>query len=350
MMSTHKILIGGAVLLACTFGCKKPNKETATFDKKAMLKNVSTNIISPEFNEFQTELASLKSAFQTFEGDKTNTNLSAVKDAWKTAYLSWQTVKIFDFGPMRTLGFKGSAGIFPIDTTKITNNVASGSANLATAANADAVGFSAIEYMLYQNDALNKFNDANYSTYTSTLINKIHDDFNSVLNDWNGGYKATFETSDGTATTSAFSQMVNEFSRDYELMKNAKVGIPIGKKSLGVALPAYIETKYAKFSFELITESATALKRVFNGGTGQGFDDYLNTLEKSSLTNSINSKFDNIITQSNAFSTTFADQLSTNPVPLDNLYNTIASGVVFIKTDMTSAFGVLITYQDNDGD
>lgn len=351
MNSTHKILIGGALLLACTFGCKKkPTDDITPFDKKSMLTNVADNIITPEFNDFQSDLSNLKSNFQIFESNKTEANLMSVKEAWKEAYLTWQTVKIFDFGPMRDIGFKASAGIFPVDTTKIDNNISVGATNLATAANTDAIGFSAIEYMLYQNDALNKFNDVNYTSYTSNLINKISDDFYSVLTNWTSSYKATFKSSDGTEATSAFSKLVNEYSRDYELLKNAKVGIPLGKKSLGVPLPEYIETKYAKLSFELATESARGLKYVFNGASGQGFDDYLKHLDKSALVNSINSKFDNIISQSNSISLSFSEQLTTNVLPLDNLYNTIAGGVVSIKTDMTSAFGVLITYQDNDGD
>lgn len=350
MKLTYNLLIGGAVLLACTFGCKKTQDKETTFDKKTMLKNVSQNIAMPEFQEFQSNLSDLKSSFQTFNADKTQSNLQSVKNAWKTAYLTWQTVKIFDFGPMREIGFKASAGIFPVDTTKILNNISSGSANLATASNADAIGFSAIEFMLYRVGALSDFSTTNYTNYASSLIDKISADFSTVLNGWNNGYKSTFETSDGTGTTSAFSQMVNEFSRDYELIKNAKVGIPLGKKSLGVQLPEYIETKYANISFELISENAKGLKRVFEGGSGQGFDDYLISLKKASLAGSINSTFDNIIAKSNAISLTFAQQMTTNVSPLDNLYNTVAGGVVSIKTDMTSAFGVLITYQDNDGD
>ena len=42
--------------------------------------------------------------------------------------------------------------------------------------------------------------------------------------------------------------------------------------------------------------------------------------------------------------------MASNQSELDELYNLIQQQVVNLKTDMTSAFGVLITYQDNDGD
>ena len=47
---------------------------------------------------------------------------------------------------------------------------------------------------------------------------------------------------------------------------------------------------------------------------------------------------------------TLEQEMSTNTVELDNLYMLYQGQVISIKTDMSSAFGVLITYQDNDGD
>jgi len=43
-------------------------------------------------------------------------------------------------------------------------------------------------------------------------------------------------------------------------------------------------------------------------------------------------------------------EIQNQPSTLDALYTKLQNLVVHFKTDMTSAFGVLITYQDNDGD
>jgi hypothetical protein len=36
--------------------------------------------------------------------------------------------------------------------------------------------------------------------------------------------------------------------------------------------------------------------------------------------------------------------------PAETAYNEVRNMVVYLKTDMPSALGILITYQDNDGD
>lgn len=341
-----------ALILAFTISsCKKKNDEDPNnFDKAALLQNIADNIILPSLNEFSIKINALESSYLNFQANRNATNLDDVREKWKAAYLSWETVKIFDFGPIRDIGFKGATGTFPSDTVKIENNITIGGYNLATVANVDAIGLPALDYFLYRVDALNYFigNDP-YTTYALDVIQKIKTETASVVSAWSS-YKSTFISSTGTEATSAFSLLVNEFCRDYELSKNAKVGIPIGKQSLGIQLPEYIEVRRAGFSFELLKTSISSLSNVYTGGSGVGFDDYLESLERSTLASTISSRFSSIINKVDSFSGTLEQEMATNTVGLDDLYNLLQGQVVNIKTDMSSAFGVLITYQDNDGD
>jgi len=342
-----------ALILAFTISsCKKKEDEEnpSNFDKAALLQNLADNIILPSLNDFSAKINALESSYLTFQANRNGTNLDDVREKWKAAYLSWETVKIFDFGPIRDNGFKAATGTFPSDTVKIENNITNGGYNLASAANADAIGLPALDYFLYRVDALNYFigNDP-YTTYALDVIQKIKAETATVVSSWSS-YKSTFISSTGTEATSAFSLLINEFCRDYELAKNAKVGIPIGKQSLGIQLPEYIEVRRAGFSFELLKTSISALSNVYSGGSGVGFDDYLVSLERSTLASNISSRFSSITNKVNSFSGTLEQEMATNTVGLDDLYNLLQGQVVNIKTDMSSAFGVLITYQDNDGD
>ena len=74
------------------------------------------------------------------------------------------------------------------------------------------------------------------------MVNEL----SNVRSSWTS-YKGTFVASTGTETTSAFSLLINEFNKDYELSKNAKLGIPLGKQSLGIQLPEYIEARYSGY-------------------------------------------------------------------------------------------------------
>jgi len=336
--------------------CKKSTVETPDFDKAQLLDNVASNIIVPSLNDFDAKLSALKSSFEVFEGNRTLANLEVFRTNWKAAYFSWQTIKIFDFGPIYNNGFKGATGTFPSDTTQIQSNITNGGYNLASASNVDAIGLSALDYLLYQPTALGDFiNSSNYTVYTSQVIEKMISELSVVSSAWSSN-KSTFIASTGTETTSAFSLLINEFNKDYELSKNAKLGIPIGKQSLGIQLPEYIEARNSGYSLDLLRQSMVSLQGLYNGdynatsGSGVGFHEYLVHLERTDLANDINTKFNSILSKIDSFQDSLEDEMVTNTAELDALYNLIHQQVINLKTDMTSAFGVLITYQDNDGD
>lgn len=357
ILRKKSILISALAALVLIPSCQKEDpQDTAEFDKGALLTHLADDRIVPAINDFSAKIGELESAYLTFQGDRSQANLDAVRVAWKTAYLSWQGVKTYDFGPIRDNGLRAATATFPADTAKIVNNISSGSYSLGAAANIDAIGLPALDFLLYRNDALSYFsgNDT-YTTYGLDVIQKMKNEIQTVQSAWTS-YRATFVASTGTESTSAFSLLVNEFNRDFELAKNAKLGIPIGKQSLGVQLPAYLEARYSGFSFELMRESVLQLKLLYYGcyfgsnAAGTGFDDYLGQLEKSELAGLIGSNFDAILNKTDTFGGTLEEEMQNNPGELDQLYNLFMNQVVAIKTDMTSAFGVLITYQDNDGD
>lgn len=351
-----KYIILIVVCVSAMFSCKKTPVEVPVFDKAELLDNVASNLIIPSMNDFDSKLNNLKASFISFQVDRTLVNLEVVRTDWKLACSAWQTIKIYDFGPIFNNGFKSATGTFPSDTAQIQGNIVNGGYNLASASNADAIGLSALDYLLYQATALNDFvSDESYIIYASELIEKMVTESSVVKSDWTS-YRGAFVVSTGTETTSAFSSLINEFNRDYELAKNAKLGIPLGKQSLGIELPEYIEVPYSGYSFDLLRQSIVSLQGLYNGdnnstsGSGVGFHEYLIHLERSGLANDINARFNSIISKIDSFQNSLEVEMGLNGAELDILYNLVQGQVVNLKTDMTSAFGVLITYQDNDGD
>ncbi len=358
MLARVKTLsIFSLLALLMAFSCKKKptNEPEDTFQKGTIMENVANNIILVEYQNLDSRLATFQQAYATFIADQTQTNFDAVQNSWKDAYLQWEKSLMFEFGPAMDELLKGTVGTFPTDTTKILNNISSGGYNLDEVANITAQGLPAFDFLLYRQNAITYFSATNYQQYGTDLIAKMRDHVTAVIAGWNSGYLSTFKSSTGTETTSAFSQFVNQYVKSYEELKWTKVGIPIGKQTLGVQQPLYLETRRGKISFPLMIENMKALHRLFNGdaadGTqGTGFDDYLIALERQDLVDHINATFEDIISDMEAFSADMETEMANNPAALDALYNKIHGLTVSLKTDMTSAFAVLITYQDNDGD
>lgn len=357
MIKFHQLSILLIVaILSMASSCNKPDDDVTPFDKESLLINFSDNLIAPSLWMLQTTMDQMESDFTGFQADPTQVNLDILRNSWKDAYLTWQTVKPFDFGPIKSYGFKAAAGTYPSDTTKIEANVAAGSYTLSSAGNIDAVGLHSLDFLLHRVNALSFFlGDANYMTYTGDVIAKLSSETTSVANAWTS-YAATFKASTGTETTSGFSELVNEFNRDYELAKVAKLGIPIGKQSLGIQMPDYLEARNSAISFDLLRQNVMALQQCYKGNafatgnSGVGFDDYLIHLERTTLNETINTNFNAILAKIDSFSGSMEDKMSSNSQGLDELYTLMQGQVISLKTDMTSAFGVLITYQDNDGD
>jgi predicted lipoprotein len=335
--------------------CGKDKDQTPEFDKGEMLAQIADNVILPAYQGFSVEVTALEASLNAFHATPTAENLQVLRDQWKNTARSWQHVKLFNFGPAMDYALKTSVGIFPCDTALIQSNITAGSYDLNAATNASAAGLFALDYLLFQGNTLSASqNNANYRAYCLAVTQKIKSEVSNVLNAW-GSFRSTFIASTGNESTSMFSMLVNDYCQDYEEAKTAKLGIPIGKYSLDILQPQYIEARYSGFSLDLLYESMTVLRDVYrgigpNGVNGVGFDDYLIALDKSTLDQNIVNNYNSILSDISSFSGTLETEMQNNLPALNALFTKISNQVIALKTDMTAAFGVLITYQDNDGD
>ena len=84
------------------------NEDTSTTDRDAgaveaytrgaMLTNWADNIIIPAFEALVDNMDSLSLAANTFTENPNQENLMNLKQSWLNAYLTWQTVAMFDIG------------------------------------------------------------------------------------------------------------------------------------------------------------------------------------------------------------------------------------------------------------
>lgn len=341
------------------FSCKEDEKPE--FDRRAMLENMASGVIIPAYSTLNSSLEVLLTRVNEFNANPSSTTLSNLKTQYVTANKNYQRCAMYSFGPALDYGIKGAFNTFPTDTSKIEANISAGTYTLGAVTNVTAIGFPAIDYLLYfgsETDVITKFTTdpeaANRKTYLVDLVTKMNDEFQPVLDQWNGTYKTTFIQSDGNDVASSCSYLLNEFVKDIEIVKNAKIGIPGGQQTGGATLPEYVEAYYSQLSTTFAIESLIGLETCFTGGSGLGFDDYIRDVESEDVTTSL---ADNIIAQflvcRNQIDA-LADPLSTtvdsNWSAVNNAFLELKKLVVYTKTDMTSLLGILITYQDNDGD
>lgn len=362
-----------AVIAATTFvmiqACKKsstPDNGTdngSGFDRKAMLTNLSTNIIIPAYTTYQANTVTLDAAVAAFVAAPDATKLTAAQNAFKDAYKQWQSTSAFDFGPAADASLRVNTNTYPADIAQINANVTAGTYNPQLLANLAAKGFPAMDYLLFGTGADNTIILVQYTTdanatkrkiYLATLAAELKTNATTVLTAWNGAYKTTFLNATGTDVGSSTGQLINQLVYDYEVLKNFEVGIPAGIQSAGTTFPTKVQAYYSKMSVQLALLHIQALQNIYTGKDGIGLDDYLVQANAKynggSLNDAIKSQFAAATAKLQALTDPLSTNIATNNTAVTAAYTELQKLTVLLKTDMTSSLGILITYGDNDGD
>lgn len=352
--------------------CKGKSDDNAidTYDRQTMLANVCDGYIVPAYSNYHQKTSDLLTAVQNFIASPDLINLTACRNSWKTAALAWQEVAMLEFGPAESISLRSQTNLYPVDTSLVQTNISTGSYDLQQAVNFDAKGFQALDYLLYRPG----FSDAdlvgyyssntNAKTYLVNITSEIKTNAESVYSQWSSSYSGTFKGSyDSNALGSSVSNMANAFSLHYETyVRKGKIGVPLGVFN-GVSqqiMPEHVEAYFSGYSVEFAIRSMQSIQKLFHGrnystgAEGQGLDDYLLHVEAKNgsedLSVSINNKIDQIVTGLNGLSGSLSNNIVSNFSGVNAIYQNMQQLVPLIKVDMTAALGILISYQDADGD
>ncbi|MFT4968619.1 MAG: putative lipoprotein [Chitinophagales bacterium] len=362
---TYKNVLCLLLLIFTLNACDRDLIDDVNFDRTAMLNNYAENIIEPRYERLainSNDLVSLASDFQA------NTNLITLEELraqFKNTYLAWQGCSSTEFGPARTSTLKAIFNTYPVDTTQINNNINSGVYSLGTAQNIAAIGLPTIDYLLYgikgtDAEILIALSTPATLNYLIDVCGQMNTAAQQVNTEWSGAYATTFINANGTDLGSSLGLLVNEMNLDFErFIRDGKVGIPLGKRSLGNPQLDKLEAVHAKYSLELLQESILKLEDLYtgtssNGVNGIGFDDYLDAVNASHSGQNLNSvitqQFDDINGTINTLNADLEISIQNNQNQVDEVYNKLQQMIVYLKVDLASNLGILISYQDNDGD
>lgn len=364
------ILFAVMVIVACN---KKDDTEKPSdgFDRKALLTHVADNIIIPAYTNFQTVFSEMKAATDAFTASPSTANLALLRAKWRAAYLAWQGVELFNFGPADNVLLRNYFNIYPTDVTLLRSHISSGSYNLDELTNNKVQGFPALDYLLNgagSNDAeivaryATGTDAAKWKKYLTDVVGSMNTKLSKVVSDWKGTYRQQFVSNEGTGAGSSLTLMVNEYIMNFErFLRSGKFAIPAGVMS-GTPAPEKVEAFYTKdLGMELAKAALKAsrdfyLGKSFNGGTtGPSLQTYLQALGKNNanvatLATNIENQFGVLETKMNALGNSVYDAIVNNRSAVLALYDEFQKQVRYLKVDLTSAIGITISYTDNDGD
>lgn len=374
--SLLSFILGFVVFSSCTK--KKDNADdiepsASSEDREAMLKYLASDIIVPAYTNFDAKLDVMVTKSTTFTTTPNQSNLEALRQAWQDAYIEWQKVELFDVGPAYDHVLRSYVNIYPADVQAITDNIASGTANLEVPAAYSAQGFPAFDYLINgiaanDVDIINLYTiDADASkriAYLQSLTTQIKNKFAQVYAEWTPEYVTQFASKSGVDMQSSLGLLVNAYVLNYErYIRSGKFGIPSGVMVGGVTSPEKVEAYYKKDLSIVLAKTAHQAsvdffngKGVLTGNTGLSFKTYLDGIDAvdsetgSTLSDIINGQFGEVTNRMNLLSTNLYNDVNTDNQKVIDVYNAMQKLVRLIKVDMTSAMSITITYTDNDGD
>lgn len=340
--------------------CKGPEPEDPSgenFDKEAMLQNIGANIIEASYEALNTKLSEVEGKIGEFEQEMSEAKLNALRTSVADAHLLWQACSPFEFGPAAEQNLRLSVNTFPLDTARVNDKIANSDFELEGTQDASAKGFPALVYLMYAGDVadvLSNLQNQNTWTYFKTNFEFVQTKTSTVYNAWKNGYTNDFAGNTGSSAGSSISLLVNQLNFDFELIKNAKIGIPLGKKTLGVSQTDKVESPFAKQSVALALANLNSIENAFKGTSGSGLDDYLDALGARYNQNDLSDEILNGFAESRAaleaIDNDLATAIETETSKVETAHTALQNLVVLLKVDMPSQLGVQITYQDNDGD
>ena len=338
------------------------------FERKDMLENLADNYIMPGYQNYVSKINDLEQSVLAFETSLTQSDYESILLEYKKGLNAWQAISFLEFGPAENIILRGQSNVYPIDTTLVQSNITNGAYNLASAGNYSAKGWQSLDYLLYfqQNaTASTTFfaNNPQAIEYLKSVVIDLKNNAEYVNNSWST-YRTTFVNNNANnANGSAVSDMTNAVVAHYEtFVRKGKVGLPVGAFN-GFSqkpMPQNVEGLYQNAQLEYSNTVMTYFKRFLNG---QSFDgtkdelgllDYANfvgaTVDGKEISIAVNAQVERILIANDNVIGAWSDMVQQNPPVSNDIYLEYQKLTPLIKVDLTSALGIIITYQDNDGD
>jgi predicted lipoprotein len=352
------IALTAAMISIICYACSKgggssdPQPENG-FDKTAMLTNYADNLVIPGYTALQSRLQDLDAAVTAFLAAPADAGLQQAKTAFRNAYLQFERVSVNQYGPAETYLLGNFVNTFPADTASINASIQSGTYDLASPGAVAQQGLPALDYLLFESGALQKFTNGSGAArkkYVQDVLTRLKGLVDQTLADWKNTYRSQFIGNTRTDVGSPIGYLVNQFAYEMDQLKGPRVGWPFGKQSGGTVFADKCEAYYSGFTAALAIENLTSLRNSYTGGDAKGIDDYLVSLKKDQLNTDVLKQFDITLARLKAIPEPMSAAFTNNKDLVDAAYKEIQLLLTLLKTDVASATGVRITYQDSDGD
>jgi len=368
------VVMLGLCLVACGGADRVAQTPTAaaTFERRAMLENLATQLVQPGHEALRVRLNELVAVTLAFTADPTPATLDAVQASWLQANLARMAVLPYNFDWVADSLIHNRLDTRPARVDFVNSELLAGDAPLTAeyldSLGSSSVGLGVMEYLLFDpagGDAaiLAAFTTGEGAARRRELLYALAaalppraDEIIAIWSPEGENYHQIFVDADAASGDiwGSINLLTNHMLAVTEEIIGDRLGQPLGKRSNGQVRPDLVEAPYSGASRERIIATVEALRQTYRGGEGLGFDDYLDflgaTYGDGPLSAEVNARFERALTALQAIEGPLETAVVENPAQVEAAYQAVRELMTIIKVDMINQMGLTMTFSDSDGD
>jgi len=346
MYNLFKIIGFVFICLLFAWACKKNNDVDIgkSVDKRnALMKSIYENEIKPKNDSLGLLISELKVVYQKFAHKPGPTKLSKVQGKWVEVAKLTAECKLFNITPISRMFYFFNMHSFPVNEDFLNSYPEAfkhSASEDASTFGVNTKGLAMLEHMFYEQDSLELYTAlacgfiddliANQEAICVYWENKLHEDFVS---------SATISINDG------YGELINSFVNTIEVSKKERFDKPFGLNS---DQKYEFEAEYSRSSKVLFETTFSYLEYLIE----TYFCQFLIDEGEESLAKCIKAEFKEYNNSFSALSgETFEDvQDTATDSELEAVQDDLLDVLKLIKIDLATAYEVLISFSDADGD
>ncbi|WP_036150507.1 imelysin family protein [Maribacter forsetii] len=296
-----------------------------------------------------------------FEANITETELVALQNAWKTAFLNWKSNEVFNLGAIQSSFIHTRINQWPTNDEALEENIAGEetlNSDFVSSVGANTKGYSAIEYLLFHDTnavVLAELTTAEHAErrmqYLLALIENLAEQAAFLQTFWEG-VEPSFKSNLETGVNGSQNQVVNAIIASLEGMKGTKIEEALNAETDAVT---YFEAYRSRTSKEALIVNLNTLYNSYlgeyEGQSGFGLEDYiLEVLNRPEIDTALQEAFVVAMSDLEAMDGAIEDVLVSDVTALETLRTDLQTIIGLLKTDLSSAANIVVTFNDTDGD
>ncbi len=347
-----------------------------TFDERPVLRHQAEAVALPAFRAAATEAAALMVATAELEAAPSASTVAAAQSAWRRARAAWTRTAVFGFGPAKDLTPR--IEWFPTETTKVEAQVA-GEEPIDDAAiarlGANERGLGALEVLLFAagdgDDVAQVLTAIDTAPRRAALARALAVDvaaaITAIQTAWeqsDGAYAEQLATAGEGSTAfparkDGTDAIVNESIFVLELVLGDELALPLGLRDDGTPQPEQVRSQWSDASIDDALGHLDAFGAAYFGAAGEGgvpidaaggLADLVRARGGDDLDQDVRDAFALSRGAVAFIPGPLRTAITTDPAKVQRAYDEVRELKRLLASDVATAVGTTLSFNDNDGD